>query len=121
MDSQSNDIDSTTESWNKSNYNDTTRNRHDGDETPTVNSTNPNYSPISTTTTTHNWESNNPVVDSIANKGKAELKKGQQQAEDIITKTKRVVKQHCKFNVLDPFLSNFSSSHRLSLDTTKDN
>jgi hypothetical protein len=94
MDSQSNDIDSTTESWNKSNYNDTTRNRHDGDETPTVNSTNPNYSPISTTTTTHNWESNNPVVDSIANKGKAELKKGQQQAEDIITKTKRVVKQH---------------------------
>jgi hypothetical protein len=63
---------------------------NDSDETPTINSTNPDYHP---TSTTNNWETNNPVVDSIANKGKTELKKGQQQAEDIITKTKRVIKQ----------------------------
>jgi len=90
MDSpQSNDIDSTTDNWIKSSYKEP---HDDSDETPTINSTNPNYHP--TTSATHSWETNNPVVDSIANKGKTELKKGQQHAENIITKTKKVLKQH---------------------------
>jgi ElaB/YqjD/DUF883 family membrane-anchored ribosome-binding protein len=90
MDSpQSNDIDSTTDNWIKSSYKEP---HDDSDETPTINSTNPDYHPISSTT--NNWETNNPVVDSIANKGKTELKKGQQNAENIITKTKKVLKQH---------------------------
>ncbi len=98
MDSpQSNDIDSTTDNWIKSSYKEP---HDDSDETPTINSTNPNYHPTSSTTpATHSWETNNPVVDSIANKGKTELKKGQQNAENIITKTKKVLKQHCKLNV----------------------
>jgi hypothetical protein len=90
MDSpQSNDIDSTTDNWIKSSYKEP---HDDSDETPTINSTNPNYHP--TTPATHSWETNNPVVDSIANKGKTELKKGQQQAENIIIKTKKVLQQH---------------------------
>jgi hypothetical protein len=89
---QSNDIDSTTDNWIKSSYKEP---HDDSDEIPTINSTNPDYHPISSTTpATHSWETNNPVVDSIANKGKTELKKGQQHAENIITKTKKVLKQH---------------------------
>ena len=107
MDDQSNDIDSTTHIPSLKNYNDPISSHHDVDQTPAINATNPNYSPV-TTTTTHNWETNNPVVDSIANKGKTELKKGQQQAEDIITKTKKVIKQHCKFNVPHPALLSYS-------------
>jgi hypothetical protein len=83
MNPQSYDIDSTTMSNND--YS----NRYDSNEKPTVNSTNPDYHPSST-----NWETNNPVIDSVGNKAQTELKKGQHQAEDIITKTKKVVKQH---------------------------
>jgi len=72
---QSDDIDSTTDIWNKSSLNEQRVVHDDENETPTINSTNPNYHPISpTTTTTHSWETSNPVVDSIA-KGKTELKK----------------------------------------------
>jgi len=93
MDSpQTNDIDSTTENWNKSSFNEPRIEHVDPNEIPTINSTNPNYHPISPTT--HGWETTHPVIDSLAHKGQTELKKGQQQAEDIITKTKKVVKQH---------------------------
>jgi hypothetical protein len=89
--SQSDVIDSTEDSWKPTAVaHEPSVRSNDSDETPTINSTNPDYHP---TSTTNNWETNNPVVDSIANKGKTELKKGQQQAEDIITKTKRVIKQ----------------------------
>lgn len=47
--------------------------------------------PPATTTQIHN-----PVLDSIAEKSKTELKKGQHQVEDIFTKSKRILKQHCK-------------------------
>jgi hypothetical protein len=83
---QSNDADSTTNTgdhWNSNSYNDSVTTRRDLNETPTVNSTNPNYNPITS----------NPTVDSLVNKGKTELKKGQHQAEDIVTKTKKVVQQ----------------------------
>lgn len=50
--------------------------------------------PPTTTTTAQNWETSNPVVDSVENQAKAELKKGQQQVEDIFTKIKRVLKQN---------------------------
>jgi Flp pilus assembly protein TadB len=88
MDSQIHEIDSTTDHVNKNLFDASTP---DSNETPTVNATNPDYNAPSTTAT-HSWETNNPVVDSL-NKGKTELKKGQQQVEDIITKTKRLVKQ----------------------------
>ena len=90
---QSNDADSTTgmgDQWNSNSYNDSVTTRRDINETPTVNSTNPNYNPTTS----------NPAVDSLVNKGKTELKKGQQQAEDIVTKTKKVVQQQCKFTVI---------------------
>jgi hypothetical protein len=87
MDHQNSHVDSTSDNY--------TKNTSDNfDETPTVNSVNPNYHPSSSTSAS--WETNHPVVDSLANKGKTELKKGQQQAEDIITKTKKLFKQHCK-------------------------
>ena len=95
---QSNDVDSTTvtgDHWNSNSYNESVTTRHDPNETPTVNSTNPNYN----SSNSNNRETSNPVVDSLANKGKTELKKGQQQAEDIVTKTKKVVQQQCRFNM----------------------
>jgi hypothetical protein len=95
MDSQIHEIDSTTDHVNKNLFDASTP---DSNETPTVNATNPDYNAPSTTAT-HSWETNNPVVDSL-NKGKTELKKGQQQVEDIITKTKRLVKQQCKLNIV---------------------
>lgn len=97
--SQSDDIDSTTDNLNKIST-DEPRTTYDIiNEIPAINSTNPNYTPVSSTVhTSQNWETNNPVVDSIATKGQTELKKGQQQVEDIVTKTKRILKQHCKFN-----------------------
>jgi hypothetical protein len=92
---QSNDIDSTTDNWNKNTFNEPPTTYEHINETPSINATNPNYHPISSTTpTTPSWETHSPVVD----KAKTELKKGQQQAEDIITKTKRAIKQHCKLN-----------------------
>jgi hypothetical protein len=95
---QSNDIDSTTDNWNKNSNNDLLGDFDDQNQTPTINSTNPNFHPISPTTTTtatsHIREIHNPVIDSLADKAKTELKKGQYQAEDIITKTKRILKQH---------------------------
>jgi len=98
MDSQIHEIDSTTDHVNKNSFDEPTPIHNDSNETPTVNATNPDYNPPSTTAT-HSWETNNPVVDSL-NKGKTELKKGQQQVEDIITKTKRLVKQQCKLNIV---------------------
>ncbi|CAF1065937.1 unnamed protein product [Adineta steineri] len=86
MESQSYDVDSTTVGWNKSPVMDHSS-RFDPNETPTVNSTNPNYHPSSSTTT------HNSVTETAANKATAELKKGQHHAEDIITKSKRLMKQ----------------------------
>jgi len=92
---QSNEIDSTTD-WNKSSYNESQIISNDPrDEIPTTISTNSNYNSVSSTTP----NTSNPVVDSVINQGKTELKKGQQQTEDIITKSKKVLKQHCKLNV----------------------
>jgi len=90
---QSDDIDSTTD-FNKYSVNEPQIISTNPNETPTINSTNPNYQSVSSTTSNNSWETSNPVVDSLANQGKAELKKGQQQAEDIITKSKKVLKQH---------------------------
>jgi hypothetical protein len=94
---QSDDIDSTTD-LNKYSVNEPEIISTNPNEIPTINSTNPNYQSVSSTTSNNSWETSNPVVDSLANQGKAELKKGQQQAEDIITKSKKVLKQHCKLN-----------------------
>jgi hypothetical protein len=92
---QSNDIDSTTD-WNKNSYNESQITSNDpSDEIPIITSTNSNYNSVSSTTP----NTSNPVVDSVINQGKTELKKGQQQTEDIITKSKKVLKQHCKLNV----------------------
>src|SRR5437588_11448018 len=102
---QSNDIDPTKDLWDISTFNEQRVTHPDPDETPTINSTNPNYIPISPTATTtapHSWETSHPVVDSLA-KGKTEIKKGQQHTEDIITKTKRVCKQHHKLNIIEFF------------------
>ena len=90
MDSQSADIDSTNISWNNK--------LHDElNDVATVNSTNPNHHPTSTTTTAnHQWETSNPVMDSLASQDKNTMNKGQRQAEDIFTKTKKIIKQHCK-------------------------
>jgi len=84
---QSDDIDSTTDIWNKNSYNEPRVIHDDQNETSTTNSS------YHTTATSHSWETSHPVVDSLA-KGKTELKKGQHQAEDIITKTKRVIQEH---------------------------
>jgi len=84
MESQSYDVDSTTGGWTKSSVIDHTA-RFDPNETPTVNSTNPNYHP----TPSSNGSMSEPAV----SKATTELKKGQQHAEDIITKSKRVL-QH---------------------------
>jgi len=86
MEFQSHDIDSTTGGWNKIPTNDHLT-RHDPNETPTVNSTNPHYHPTSTTTNHHS------VLDTTVDKAKTDLKKGQQHAEDIITKSKRLLQQ----------------------------
>lgn len=79
MDAQNSTIDSTTtDHWTKTSYN-------DPNETPTVNSTNPNYNPSA--------YQHNSLNDSTIDKTKTDLKKGQQYAEDIITKSKRLLKQ----------------------------
>jgi ElaB/YqjD/DUF883 family membrane-anchored ribosome-binding protein len=91
MEPQSYTIDSTTDGWNKKSFNDHST-RYDPNETPTVNSTNPNYQPTSTSNN-HSWEKNNSVIETAADKAKGELKKGQQHAEDIITKSKRLLNQ----------------------------
>lgn len=81
MDAQSSTIDSTTtDHWTKYSH-------HDPNETPTVNSTNPNYNPAANNHQTLN--------DSTIDKTKTDLKKGQQYAEDIITKSKRLLKHQC--------------------------
>jgi hypothetical protein len=89
METQSYDIDSTASEWNKIPSNDHST-RFDPNETPTVNSTNPNYHPSSTTNNHHS------VHETAADKAKTDLKKGQQHAEDIITKSKRLLQQQCK-------------------------
>ncbi|CAF1318117.1 unnamed protein product [Rotaria sordida] len=91
MEPQSYDIDSTTHEWNKNSFNDHSI-RHDPNEIPTVNSTNPNYHPTSTINN-HGWEKNNSTFETNVDKVKVELKKGQQHAEDIITKSKRHILQ----------------------------
>ncbi|CAF3319179.1 unnamed protein product [Rotaria socialis] len=92
MESQNYDVDSTTNDWNKSSSNDHSI-RHDPNEMPTVNSTNPNYHPASTTNN-HSWEKNSSTIETNVDKAKEVLKKGPQRAEDIITKSKRVFLQN---------------------------
>jgi hypothetical protein len=91
MDGQNYNIDSTTDGWNKIPSNDHST-RYDPNETPTVNSTNPNYHPTSSTDN-YNWEKTTSTIETAADKAKGELKKGQQHAEDIITKSKRLLQQ----------------------------
>jgi len=105
MEPQSYSIDSTTDGWNKKSFNDHST-RYDPNETPTVNSTNPNYQPTSTSNN-HSWEKNNSVIETAADKAKGELKKGQQHAEDIITKSKRLLNQQCKFSFFKNFIQFF--------------
>ncbi|UJR35194.1 hypothetical protein I4U23_027961 [Adineta vaga] len=92
MDAQSNDIDSTTEHFNNSIHEELIPVHHNIDDTPAINSTNPDFIPP-VITPSHHTDITNPVIDTL-NRGKAELQKGQQQTEDIITKTKKIVKQH---------------------------
>lgn len=94
MEPQSSDIDSTTNEMNKNSTDDHSI-RYDPNELPTVNSTNPNYHPVSATNSV-NWEKNSSIMGTDISKAKGELKKGQQHAEDIITKSKRLLLQHCK-------------------------
>ena len=54
MEAQSYNIDSTSDSWHKTSLIDHSS-RYDPNETPTVNSTNPNYQPLSSTNN-HTWE-----------------------------------------------------------------
>jgi len=91
MEAQSYNIDSTTDNWHKTSLIDHST-RFDPNETPTVNSTNPNYQPLSSTNN-HTWEKNNSTIETAVDKTKGELKKGQQHAEDIITKSKRLLSQ----------------------------
>lgn len=96
MEPQSYDIDSTTSGYTKASLIDHST-RYDPNETPTVNSTNPNYQPTSTTNNgNHSWEKNHSTIETAAEKTKGELKKGQQHAEDIITKSKRLLTRQCK-------------------------
>lgn len=100
MDHQNYDVDSTTTEWIKKSSVDSSSNidyssRMDPNEIPTVNSTNPNYHP-SSTNNTHQWDKNSSVNDANIDKVKGDLKKGQQQVEDIITKSKRILGQQCK-------------------------
>ena len=95
---QNDETDSTTETnWNRNNVNEPLMRFEDDDDMPAINAANPNFHPVTpprtTTTITHN-----PVVDSLGEKAKSEIKKGQHQAEDIITRTKRICKEHCKFH-----------------------
>lgn len=89
MEPQNDNIDSTTNGWNNNSSNDHLT-RHDPNETPTVNSTNPNYHPANN----HSWEKSHSIMETNVEKAKNELKKGQQQAEDIITKSKKLFMQH---------------------------
>lgn len=100
---QTDEIDSTTDTnWNRTTVHEPLMTfDDDNDNIPAINSTNPNFHPITpppTTTTTYIRETHNPVVDSLGEKAKTELKKGQHQTEDIITRTKRILKEHCKFH-----------------------
>lgn len=88
MESQSYDVDSTTGGWTKSAGLDHSA-RFDPNEMPTVNSTNPHYNPAP-------LSSNGSLNESAVHKAATELKKGQQHAEDIITKSKRVLQNQCK-------------------------
>lgn len=99
MEPQSYDIDSTTSGWTKASLIDHPS-RYDPNETPTVNSTNPNYQPTSTTNNGNHstWEKNHSTIETAVEKSKGELKKGQQHAEDIITKSKRILTRQCKFD-----------------------
>ena len=123
METHSYTADSTTDTWNKSSLNDQSS-RFDPNETPTVNSTNPNYQP-GTNLNNNNWEKSNSTLETAADKAKGELKKGQQHAEDIITKSKRLLKQQCKFkqwiNVLYLYLSSFPCGYYQSLEQKNKN
>ncbi|CAF1124036.1 unnamed protein product [Adineta ricciae] len=92
MDTQSTDFDLMTDQVEGVGHEEIVPPRYDPDETPAINSTNPDFIPPPITPS-HQTDITNPVVDTL-NKGKTELKRGQQQAEDIITKTKKIIKQH---------------------------
>ena len=109
MDLPHNDeLDSTPDiDWKSSLPNEPLMTFDDENEIPIRISTNPNPHPITPpppATTAQIRETHNPVLDSIGEKTKTELKKGQHQAEDIITKSKRILKQHCKFHERQFFL-----------------
>ncbi|CAF0764666.1 unnamed protein product [Rotaria sp. Silwood1] len=72
MDTNNYNADSTTGVFNTSPAN-------DNDETPTVNSTNPNF---------------HAVIDSVVQKGRTEFQKGQQSTETIVSKAKKLMQQH---------------------------
>lgn len=96
MEPQMQTIDSTTNDWNKVEPNEYVpdySNRFDHNELPTVNSTNPNYHPTSLNNS-HISERTNGSMETAAEKMKGELKKGHANVEDIITKSKRIFKQH---------------------------
>lgn len=117
MEPQSYSIDSTTDGWTKSSLIDHSS-RYDPNETPTVNSTNPNYQPTSSTNNNHHsWEKNNSTIETAADKAKGELKKGQQHAEDIITKSKRLLTRQCKFITTCEFLSLHLANHAIILSS----
>lgn len=93
MEPQIQTIDSTTTEWNKPETIEIRHDHHsrfDPNEMPTVNSTNPNYHPVSLNSSTINHS-----TETTTEKSKIELKKNQQQVEDIITKSKRIFKEQC--------------------------
>ncbi|CAF2393504.1 unnamed protein product [Rotaria sp. Silwood2] len=72
MDSENHDFNSTPGNWNVS------ASSNDNNETPTINSTNPNY---------------RPVIDSLVDKSRTESRRDQEHAENIVSKTKKLVQQ----------------------------
>lgn len=86
MENQSQYIDSTTTSLDPLALNSHPTARYAPDEAPTINSTNPNYQP--NPSSAHSFDT------SMGEKTTHDLKKGHQQVEDIITKSKRLMKQH---------------------------
>lgn len=95
MEPQSFTIDSTSADFSSTSHAEYSG-RFDPNETPTVNSTNPNYHPSSLNSSSSVEKNHSASADATFDKAKGELKKGQQQVEDIITKSKRLLKQHCK-------------------------
>lgn len=103
--SESNDFDASAYTWSSKPDEEQLISLESTDEPLATTTADLDFTPVvpppaaTTTTTTQNWETSNPVVDSVVNQTKTELKKGQQQVEDIFTKTKRIVKENCKCSI----------------------